>query len=357
MDRRHGRRLLGEFLVKLASRLLIAVFAVASVEARAAEIDFGFDPARHNRFLSGFGTLPVQNPNVLGGGLDFSGVGWSTLADDLLGMNLNVPDMRLNVAMVTPRHFITADHFRPSVGSSVKFLGSDGVVRSYTVDSYIPLRYDPANVNPSNRSDLIVGQLVETIQPQDNIKIYSVLRTGAFEYPFGNTPPNYIEWYRGKQMVVVGKNDQGGPGFVDANGDGYNDRGGKIGINIIDDLGVYNFGTSATNTVGVGFESPAATPDSARIVGGDSGSASFILYNGQLYALGAHSGADFTVNPQYNIDGFLPYYFDQINQLIASTGFQMTAFNPVPEPSTWAMIGVAGATVYFFRRKRSPIPA
>jgi hypothetical protein len=343
--------------MKFASRLSIVVLAVAGLEARAAEIDFNFDPNRHNRFLSGFGTLPVQNPNVLGGGLDFSGVGWSTVTDAPPFNIFNQPDLGINVAMVTPRHFITADHYRPTVGSSVKFLGSDGVVRSYTVDSYIPLRYDPPGVNPSNRSDLIVGQLVETIQPTDNIKIYSVLRPGAFQYPFGNTPQEIIDFYRGKQMVVVGKNDTGGPGFVDANGDGFNDRGGKIGVNIIDDLGVYNFGTAVTNTVGVGFESPSSTPDAARIVGGDSGSPSFILYNGQLYALGSHSGADFNVNPQYNIDGFLPYYFDQINQLIASTGFQMTAFNPVPEPSTFAMIAAAGAGLYFLRRKRSPIPA
>lgn len=329
--------------MKFASRLSIVVLAVAGLEARAAEIDFNFDPNRHNRFLSGFGTLPVQNPNVLGGGLDFTGVGWGSGGQ-----------AGINVSMVTAQHFIVAEHYRPSVGSMVNFLGNDGVVRSYQVGSYIPLKYDAGN--PNNVSDLMVGQLVAPIDTTKNT-VYSVLRTGAFEYPFGNTPANIIDFYRGKQMVVVGKNDTGGPGFIDANGDGFNDRGGKIGINIIDDIGVYNFGTVDTNTVGVGFESPANTPDSARIVSGDSGSPSFILYNGQMYALGSHSGADFNVNPQYNVDGFLPYYFDQINQLIASTGFQMTAFNPVPEPSTFAMIAAAGAGLYFLRRKRSPMLA
>jgi hypothetical protein len=328
-----------------AFRGLFVFLIAAGMEARAAEIDYQFDPNRHNRFLSGFGVNPVQNPNVLGlPGLDFSGVGWGSGGQK--GMN---------VAMVTPRHFIAANHFKPNVGSSLTFLGSDGLLRSYTVQNYIPLRYDPPEVNPANVSDLIIGQLVETIQPAHNIKIYGVVRPGQFQYPFENTPPEFIDFYRGREVVVVGQNETGG---TDANGDGYNDRGGKIGKNIIDDIGVFNFGTTDTNTVGVGYESPFNTPDAARLVGGDSGSPLFMLYQGQLTALGSHSGIIEASGgppptiPQYNIDGFLPYYFDQINALIAGTGFQLTQINPVPEPGTMALIAAAGAGWFAWRKRR-----
>jgi hypothetical protein len=322
--------------------LVVLVAAVASPPvATALDIPYQFDPNRHNRFLSGFGSTPVQNPNVLGmPALDFSGVGWGSGSQ-----------AQINVAMVTPRHFIVAEHFRPSVGSSINFLGTDGVVRSYTVQNYLPLKYDEGN--PANVSDLMIGQLVQTIQPTDNISIYSVVRPGPFAYPLENTPPEYLDYYRGREIVVVGRND---PGGTDVDGDGFDDRGGKISKNVIDDVGVYQFGDDAnTRTVGVGFESPLNTPDVGRFVSGDSGSPTFLLYNGQLTALGSHSGADFNSTPQYNVDGFLPYYVDQINALISSTGFQINVLTPVPEPAAYILVGAAGALVVCRsgRRKRA----
>jgi len=294
----------------------VALFIAAAVlvpAARAIEIDYQFDPDRHNRFLSGFSTNPVQNPNVLGmPGLDFSGVGWGSDGERWK-----------NVAMVTPQHFITADHAKPTVGSFLNFLGTDGVVRSYQVQSYIPLKYDADN--PSNTSDLIVGQLSAPILASVPIKIYSVVRPGPFKYPLSKTPPKILDFYRGREMIVVGKNDVGG---TDVDGDGYNDRGGKISKNVIDDVFVYQTVDASTNTVGVGFKSPPNTPDSGRFVGFDSGSPSFLLWDGQLTALGSHSVADFDVNPQYNGDGFLPYYIDQINALIAGSGYQLNVLSP-----------------------------
>jgi hypothetical protein len=293
--------------------LLAATAAILAPAARSIEIDYQFDPNRHNRFLSGFSTNPVQNSNVLGmPGLDFSGVGWGSGGE-----------LWKNVAMVTPQHFITADHAKPSVGSFLNFLGTDGVVRSYQVQSYITLKYDAGN--PANASDLTIGQLSAPILSDVPIKIYSVVRPGPFRYPLSKTPPKNLDFYRGREMIVVGKNDVGG---TDLDGDGYDDRGGKISKNVIDDVFVYNFGDASTDTVGVGFESPPNTPDSGRFVGFDSGSPSFLLWDGQLTALGSHSAADFEVNPQYNVDSFLPYYIDQINALIAGSGYQLNVISP-----------------------------
>jgi len=315
-----------------------ALAAFAGGSARALEIDYQFDPNRHNRFLSGFSTNPVQNPNVLGmPGLDFSGVGWGSGGE-----------REMNVALVTPQHFISANHYHPSVGSLVNFLGSDGIVRSYQVQSYIQLHFNP-NDNTSNFSDLIVGQLSAPISASDHITNYAVVRPGPFQYPLSNTPQEYIDFYKGREMVVVGKNETGG---TDADADGFNDRGGKIAKNIIDDIFNYNFGTNETNTVGVGYWSPPNTQDSGRLVGGDSGSPSFLLYDGQLTALGAHSGIDTSGSMQYNVDSFLPNYIDQINSLIAGTGFQLRVLTPVPEPGILALVGVAGAAWGFARWRR-----
>jgi len=326
---------------------LFVTVALSPSVAHAIDIEYQFDPSRHNRFLSGFGSNPVENPNILGmSGLDFSGVGWGS--NDPTNPSGPVDWRSVNVAMVTPEHFIIATHNRPREGTALNFLGSDGVVRSYTIQNYIPLTYDGGG----NTSDLMVGQLSAPIQAGDHIKIYSVVRPGPFQYPLANTPPEYLDYYRGKQMVVVGKNDLGG---TDADGDGYNDLGGKIGMNTIDDIVEFNFGSTDSNTVGVGYFSPHNTPDVAKLVEGDSGSPSFLLYNGELTALGSHSGVDRDVDPQFNVDSLLPYYIDQINSLIAGSGFQLNVISPVPEPSTMALVGFAGAAMMFHRWRRRVI--
>jgi len=323
--------------------VLIAASLLGRV-APAIEIGYQFDPSRHNRFLSGFGTNPVQNPNVLGmPGLDFSGVGWGSGGDQFT-----------NVALVTPEHFISANHYHPPVGSFLNFLGTDGIVRTRQIQSYTQLHFNPNDLT-SNFSDLVVGQLSAPFTPADNIRIYPVVRPGAFQYPLSSNPPSFLDFYRGQQIVVVGKNDTGAP---DADSDGYNDRGGKIALHTIDDVFDFNFGTNETNTVGFGHWFHPNTPDLGHFIGGDSGSPTFMLWDGQLTILGAHSGvdADPDNNPltldQYNVDSFLPFYVDQINSLIQASGFQIQILTPVPEPGTLTLIGLAGAGLFLRRWRR-----
>ena len=113
-----------------------------------------------------------------------------------------------------------------------------------------------------------------------------------------------------------------------------------------------------TNTTGFGHWFHPNTPDSGHYIGGDSGSPTFMLWDGQLTILGAHSGVDSDPdnNPltldQYNVDSFLPFYVDQINALIQASGFQISILTPVPEPGTLTLIGLAGAGLYFGRWRR-----
>ena len=61
---------------------------------------------------------------------------------------------------------------------------------------------------------------------------------------------------------------------------------------------------------------------------------------GQIPLTGAHYGVDTTT--QTSADSFLPFYVNQLNTLMAPTGFSVTQA-PIPEPTALALAGLAAA--------------
>jgi hypothetical protein len=306
--------------VSLALSLTLAVAPFA----RGSEI-FGYDPARHDRFTGGFAAAPIVNTNLLGGlpGLDLSGVGW------------NPANAMQNAALITPQHIVLANHFRfGGPPASITFLNRDGVLKTYAISSYLTTTYPGGST-----SDLLVAQLSAPIAAADNITVYPVVRPLPFGPTMETSNPQLLDFYRGKDIIVVGQNQ--GPG------------GARIGRNTIDDLGTFNFGSGSPNTDTGGLIWQSVNQlDSVRLVGGDSGSPDFLYYNGQLSLIGANAGIDTTVNPQLNASSFIPFYVDQINALIAGTGFSINIIVvPIPEPGVLLLLSATAGFVVLRRRR------
>jgi hypothetical protein len=290
-------------LFSLAGSLLALASAPA---ARALEV-FNYSATTHERFSSGFPGSPVANTSFLYNGYNLSGIGWST--------------GNFGVTLVSPRHFLTAAHVGIGAGATVSFLGTDGVVRSYTVDSTTVIQHS-AGVN----SDLMIGRLTAPISGSDNITHYSTLLLGTGAE------------YHGLSVAAFGS-------------------GGRAGTNTVDIAGnidILPFGAPngvIDNTVFITDYDSVTGQTQGQ--GGDSGSPTFFPVNGALALIGTHSAVDNGSTPVRTFDVLVPAYYNAINTQLAADGYTFGAITAIPEPATWATLaGAAGLALAVIRRRR-----
>ena len=129
---------------------VLVLNAVAALPSTALVLRI-YNPTAHLR-MNGFPANPTINPTFLnpGGGsttrLDLSGVGWS------------VQDPTKQFTLVSLRHFVGANHFRPAVGSTVSFLASDNALRTFTIAALYSIP------NPdSSPSDVFLGEFTADV--------------------------------------------------------------------------------------------------------------------------------------------------------------------------------------------------
>lgn len=333
--------------------------ALVATEARAISIPgYATTPWEYQRFTSGWATAPVPNPYFLtdtpsiagapppgpsllpGVNLDLSGAGWN-----------GPPGTSPGVTMLTSQYFVYANHY--GVGPSVQFFGRDGNVYTSAVSGSYSLSYN------GNTSDLRLGRLSTPVSSQ--VSHYSVVVSGAFNFPVESTPAAVRNFYDGKQLVVVGQSSNG--------------VGQIVGLNKVTPLtttgppaGTFDifgwaFGTGSPPPTSVGYAYPQdlSDPNNAYLTGGDSGSGTFMVYNNQLTLLGIHSGIFTDSGANWSLDSFIPYYVDQIDQIITATdgaGAELVSVIPVPEPAHLLSLAVAGAAaVALVLRRRGPTKA
>ena len=199
-----------------------------------------YSEARHDRFSSGYPTSPVANTSddFIGKGYDWSGVGW-------LSNNKN-----RSYALLGPRHFLSADHYTPGIGATIRFTPADGQVVGYTVESLSgPLpEPEPGQEDPS---DLAVGTFTTAIPEDAGIRPYSIL----FE---GYSPSRYV----GSNLLLYGWSSP--PASSPSTRIGWNEL--RAVYQHPDDSRVYYLDFAYDDT----------TPDRGRLVMYDSGSPSFI---------------------------------------------------------------------------------
>jgi len=279
--------------------LVAAVVAAAGLAAPATALVIDSESAaRHDRF--GVGTAP--NPTFFAGAYDWSGVAVGAKG----------------ATMISPQHFVAANHFKPD--SPLPLVGTDGVQRTYAIDHYDTLSTGAAT------ADLVLGTLAAPIPDGDPITFYPVI----------DAPD---AWFIGREIVVFGRTE----GEV---------AGGEAGRNRIDDILTVAETEGVNDTIVFAYDYDPAngfSPDEAGGQSGDSGTASFLIYDGAPTVLGPHFAID-EEDPWSTYDSAAVAYLDQLNTLMAAEGYSVTVIS-VPEPAS-AVLVMAGAVALGLRRRQ-----
>ncbi len=278
-----------------ALHALIAVLSFPATLLFSLEIH-EYEQARHDRFDTGtFPGAPAGNDGLWVGEFDFSGVGWSD------------GDPRKAFALISPRHFVGANHFRPSTGSEIKFVGADGEVRGYTYERFHNIKNDD-----DENTDLFIGELAEDIPEAHGIAFYPVLEKPESELE----GMEILVYGRGHDEPRIGRGEIGG----------FGDSFGTLPLTEgpLNDTRHYTFD----------YRENSAGPDDAHFELGDSGSPSFIVYEGDLTVSGIHSALEENSVPVEDrftsYDSFILHYKDQVNAHMEATGHELT-LAPRPE--------------------------
>ncbi len=307
--------LIGNLLMRLAvALLLLSWFSVTASQVDAALTVRGYSPAVHERF---------DSSSFIGGGLDFSGVASS-------GPNgLGAEAFTRWGTLVSPSFFVSAFHFHPGVGASLRFyetnsLSGDSIMRTVT-DGFRILD-----------SDLWLGRLDQAVTA--DVATYAIATGNVIGLP----------------ITVVGRS--------------LTATGQRVGTNVVSNETEYRDDFSDPDLVGTGdvypfaYNSPGSS-DEALVQGGDSGAPSFTTINNKLVLTGVHwfQYADVTNTMFGSGDTRVGSYVAELSAIINAAGLGESIFVvAVPEPMSIAIAGaffiVAGAR-HRQRRRLLPCPS
>lgn len=134
---------------------------LGAVPLRALDIT-DYSPGLNDRFAFGFPGLPVANgdPDFVGAGYDFSGVGWVEVTG---GANARLR----NLTLISPRHAAYAYHFRAATDTLYRFVGADGSILANTL-------LDSKSAS-SNGGDACVAIFQRAFTTDEHVAVYRVL--------------------------------------------------------------------------------------------------------------------------------------------------------------------------------------
>jgi hypothetical protein len=295
-------------LVRLLPPGILAVIPLSwipLIPALALEIR-NYSPQKHDRLIRFPGApvypqVPALNPTFLEQSASFRGIGWPAHATD----------WTRQMALVSPRHFVYATHYPLGADWRIAFLGIDGNQHTFGIASQTPV------VNSQGQTtDLMLCELSEEIPPSLGIQSFRVL----------NLPTE--QSYEGLQLTVGGS-------FV---------RFGKMPVHGFMTL-VNDPGFDTTRFLYFDFLRGSGLAEECNYQGGDSGSPSFIMVNGEPALVGTASGQDKInamgqVDPQ-NTDGryrnymaFIPGYLAELDALMENRGYHVRRVNPASSHTT-----------------------
>jgi hypothetical protein len=279
-------------IVLPAARVVGILWAALGASLWGLQIE-GYNSLRHDRFVAGtFPEAPIVNPDLWAAAYDFAGVGWSE------------QDPAKGFALITPQHFVGANHFKPPLGSPIRFVGRDGQVRIYTVAKFYQLK------NGSGEdSDIFVGELTAPIPADHGVPLYPML----------DLPESALV---GRSIVVYGR------GFSEP-------RVGRGKVKQFADAFPSGITLNATRNYSFEHVNRTAALDDCYGEIGDSGSPSFFIVDGMLAVAGTHAAIQQVSGilgrvTTTTFDSYVPHYRVQIDQLIAATGYR-TTLAPVGE--------------------------
>lgn len=151
-----------------------------------------YDPLVHDRFESGFPNAPVENSSsdFIGKDYDWSGVGWST-------NTAASPVFYKNHGMLSPVHFLTAQHFENTNASGsdltqgIRVLGKDGAVYTAGTESINNLGHGVVlTLRGVADYDLAIGRLQTQVASPSQLTRYAVLDLHTSST--ANSTANYV---------------------------------------------------------------------------------------------------------------------------------------------------------------------
>ncbi|MEI8311588.1 MAG: PEP-CTERM sorting domain-containing protein [Verrucomicrobiota bacterium] len=256
------------------------------------------------RFASGYPGTPIQNTNpaFVAAGYDLSGVGWGTNASR-------------SYVMISDQYFVFATHYPPADANMYFFSPTNGRVL-YSIDGSFSLTLEYPFASPGNhlKTDLSVGRLTAAINTADNIVSYPIL----------DLPTND---YLNLNLLVYGWDAAVGTGVINGLGPENIYWDNNTPHNAADDVlnTISNF-DNLNDTYMMSFTQGAGAGE-ALLQGGDSGSPTFVPWNGSLALVGTHTA----VEGATSYDTFIPAYTESLT----TNGIP---FSTVPEPSACFLI-------------------
>lgn len=264
-----------------------------------------YDAAKHAR-LTNFPTTPTTNATFLNAGgnpatlLDLTGVGWNTA------------NTVQQFTLVSPRHFVGANHYKPVAGETIRFLTRDDTTRDFTVAA--------THTNPNDDgspSDVFLGELTVEVPSSAGIK----------HLPYLNLATEAA--YVGQSLVVLGHPARGGRGTI---------------------AQVSDFGTDPV-TSGADIKTraftftygPLGSADDARAETGDSGSPSLVIKSGQAALVGTHTAVLSTFGTTTTYDTLVPHYAAGLNSVMERQGYHLK--KATPDATTFTATGAPVITV------------
>ena len=279
-----------------------ACVLVLSLPAAALQLRT-FSSAAHER-IRNFPGNPSLNPTFLNPGGNLANL------PDLTGVGWNTSDTVQQFTLVSPRHFVGANHFRPNVGSVVRFLARDNTLHDYTVAATYGIPNDDGTT-----SDVFLGELTTDV----------AVTTGIRPLPYLNLLAENA--YAGEPLVVLGQPARGGRGTIAQ----VSDFGGDA---ITSGSGIKT--RAFTFTYG-----PLGSADDARAEVGDSGSPSFAIRSGQLALVGTHTAVLTAFGTTTTYDTLVPHYASRLNSVMESQGYHLRKFTPDATAFTASGAGVS----------------
>jgi hypothetical protein len=217
------------------------------------------------------------------------------------------------MTLISPIHFVFATHYPIDPSWLLSFQLADGTLAKRGIASLVPLK----NANGEN-TDILIGTLQTPVTFEE---------TGIRPFPVANLANDAA--YLGQRVWTFGKVATAG-------------RGTEAGFSTLTDPG---FNTTRF----IYFDylpdgSPGTQDDDGHFEGGDSGSPTFIVENGQPELLGTHS---YIYNDGSggvrSYDSFIPGYLPEMDAAMEAQGYHMIRSHPV---ATTVSISTAPAATF-----------
>lgn len=263
------------------------VAALGTTPVIALEIR-SYNSSRHDRFLN-FPGNPSLNPSFVHSGVDLAGVGWHT------------GYVARQLTMVSPKHFVGANHFKPGIGASIRFLNTSGSLKTYQVNSQSTITNDAGD-----DSDLFIGAFAQPIPPSDGIGYH----------PYLNLANDAA--YTGKTVLFMGSNAT----------QPHSSRGTVETLASVVTPAIVPDGTNPTRSLTINYNRFAGGGDDAYVVSGDSGSPIFINQGGVAAIVGVNSFLQTNPASYVTYASFVPHYADKLNAVMEADGYRMTKAIP-----------------------------